>query len=91
MVDLWSYIVLAQSQGSGSGSLVDFIGNDPDRLGVVAILVFVLWAIMSRKLVPGWVLDASERREERYRAIAEKGLGTADRAVSVAENVTKVS
>jgi hypothetical protein len=60
-----------------------------DRLGTGALVaaLFVLWCLHKRLLVLGWTYEILEKSEERYRLMAERLLGTADRAVRVGETI----
>lgn len=55
--------------------------------GVVGMFIILTWAILTQKLVPGWVFTAMERDRDYYRDIAHKGVELADRQIAIAETL----
>lgn len=92
-----STLVLAAS--SGGGPLVD-VFRYIQTGGVVAVLLVLIWAILTKRLVPGWtyvqlgddcnrrVAEAGERERE-WRDIALHGTGLLERQQSVVERAAE--
>lgn len=66
---------------------MDVTSLDPDRLSVVALLVFNLVLLVRGDLVPRYVLNLVLSDRDRYRSIAERNSGQANQAITVADRV----
>jgi hypothetical protein len=77
-------------QTSPSAESIGAVVTIADQLSLVAVLLLIIWALLTRRLVPTWVLDASEKREERYRSIAEQTLNTTARTVGTTEKAVSI-
>lgn len=49
------------------------------------LLVLAVWAFATGKVVPRWIYDASERRAEEWKRLAQEQQGTVARSLTVAE------
>lgn len=49
------------------------------------LLTLAVWAFATGRVVPRWVYDASERRAEEWKRLADRQQGLTDRSLSVAE------
>lgn len=68
----------------GSGGELDFFRYIQTG-GVVAVLLVLIWAILTRRLVPGWALSDCEKREAEWRELALSGAGILERQTGVLE------
>jgi hypothetical protein len=53
--------------------------------GTIGVLVLLVVAILTRKIVPGWTYDAMEKDRDYYRELAAHGTEIAARQMTVAE------
>lgn len=61
------------------------------RAGVVAILLLVLWALLSGKLVVRWVYDDLLKRYETLLKKTEEAIDGSKRSTSLAEQSTRLA
>lgn len=76
----------------GNMTVAEIIGTTLDILsrgGVVAFALLILVGGHRRWWVFGWQYEAAERRAEEWRELALNGTLTAERAVSLADTVSR--
>jgi hypothetical protein len=56
------------------GQWVDII----ERGGVIGMFVLLTWAVLTKRLVPGWAYSAMERDRDLYRDLALKGANVTE-------------
>ena len=52
------------------------------------LLALAVWAFATGRVVPRWIYDASERRADEWKRIAERQQGLTDRSLDVARRET---
>lgn len=59
------------------------------RAGVVGLFVLFTWAVLTKRLVPGWSYVSMETDRNYYRDLAEKGTAMAERQLDLAERIVE--
>ena len=56
--------------------------NILDQGGAYVVILVVVWALLTKKLVPGWAYRDLEARSDRYEQLALRGTQIAKESVS---------
>jgi hypothetical protein len=106
MVVAWALVGTAAVAGAaGAADLVAAVGDDPTSIfnlitdgGLVAVAILLVWAFLTKRIIPGKVhedivanrdtqLAACSAREGEWRELALNATGLADRQQVVIERV----
>jgi hypothetical protein len=74
--------------------MVDVLGQTLDLInkgGVVALLLFAVWALASQRVVPGSVHKDDQARIKELEFRLDRQLSTTDTAINAAEKVANVA
>jgi hypothetical protein len=57
--------------------------------GTVAFSLAVIWALLTKRLVPGWAYRDLEAREKKWQELAMRGTNLTREALGTLQDVTK--